>query len=149
MSDAKTPDGGAKKSGDSSQSGTSKKNKSKGFIEASGYKPGWLETGPLPADLFPESPAPLDDSSIAEEFAALQEALQKYYGAEATEDTPDSQPPQEDTPLTTEPLDTAPPTPEEPPEWIRRAIASATAEPLPIELPPATPIDEPLSLIHI
>ncbi len=144
MSDAKTPDDGAKKSGDSSQSGTSKKNKSKGFIEASGYKPGWLETGPLPADLFSESPAPIDDNSIAEEFAALQEALQKYYGTEATEDTPNSQPPQEDTPSTAEPADTAPPPPavEEPPEWILRAIASVTAEPLPIELPPVTPISE-------
>ena len=76
MSNAKSPGGGTKKPADSSQAGTGKKSKSKGFIETSGYKPGWLETGPLPADILPEPAAPVDDSSIAEEFAALQEALQ-------------------------------------------------------------------------
>ena len=123
MSNAKSPGGGTKKPADSSQAGTGKKSKSKGFIETSGYKPGWLETGPLPADILPEPAAPVDDSSIAEEFAALQEALQKYYGAETMEDAPDSQPPVEDVADAAEPLNAASPTTEGPPEWILRAIA--------------------------
>ena len=143
MSNAKSPGGGAKKPAGSSESGTGKKNKSKGFIEASGYKPGWLETGPLPSDILPEPTTPSDDSSIAEEFAALQEALQKYYGAEPTDDALDTSPP-EATPGAAATDDVAPPLTEAPPDWILRAI-EPPAVAVPLEEPPtiAPAIEEP------
>ena len=86
MSTNKPPGSGANKPPDSS-SGANKKGKSKGFIESSGFKPGWLETGPLPP--LPPPPAsatPEDSQSVAEELAALQEALQRYYGTPAADD---------------------------------------------------------------
>ena len=86
MSTTKSPGSGAKDPSDSS-SGGNKKGKSKGFIESSGFRPGWLETGPLPP--LPPPPAsatPEDSQSVAEELAALQEALQRYYGSPADEE---------------------------------------------------------------
>ena len=47
MSTTKSSGSGAKGPSDSS-AGANKKGKSKGFIESSDFKPGWLETGPLP-----------------------------------------------------------------------------------------------------
>ena len=88
MSTTKSPGSGAKDPSDSS-SGGNKKGKSKGFIESSGFKPGWLETGPLPPlPPPPASAAPEDSQSVAEELAALQEALQRYYGTPADEGPP-------------------------------------------------------------
>ena len=88
MSTTKSPGSGAKDPSDSS-SGGNKKGKSKGFIESSGFKPGWLETGPLPPlPPPPASAAPEDSQSVAEELAALQEALQRYYGPQADDEPP-------------------------------------------------------------
>lgn len=84
MSTAKSSDDGTKKPPkSSSEKGTGKKSKSKGFIESSDFKPSWLETGPLPADVLPPMPDPADSETVAEELAALQEALRRYYGSEA------------------------------------------------------------------
>jgi hypothetical protein len=88
MSSNKPPGSGANKPPDSS-SGANKKGKSKGFIESSGFKPGWLETGPLPPlPPPPTSATPEDSQSVAEELAALQEALQRYYGTPTADDEP-------------------------------------------------------------
>jgi hypothetical protein len=75
MSTTKSSGSGAKGPSDSS-SGANKKGKSKGFIESSDFKPGWLETGPLPPlPPPPISDTPDDSQSVAEELAALQETL--------------------------------------------------------------------------
>ncbi len=139
MSTNKPPGSGAKQPPDSS-SGANKKGKSKGFIESSGFKPGWLETGPLPP--LPPPPAsatPEDSQSVAEELAALQEALQRYYGTPAADDElPPAAP--EDTvvataeaPAAPEPLATATDHPQ--PE----AALSVTPEDAAADEPPTMP----------
>ncbi len=97
MSNADSSDDRAKKPPASSTSGTGKKSKSKGFIESADFKPGWLETGPLPADVLPSLPDPAGETSIADELAALQETLQRLYGGEA-QDTAEAPPGSEDEP---------------------------------------------------
>lgn len=89
MSTAKSSGGGSKKPPNASANPPSgKKPKSKGFIESADFKPNWLETGPLSPDMLPD-PMEIESQSIADEFAALQASLQRYYGAEpiAEEDT--------------------------------------------------------------
>jgi len=86
MSNADSSDDRAKKPPAASSPGTGKKSKSKGFIESSDFKPGWLETGPLPPDVLPSLPDPAKETSLADELAALQETLQRLYGS----DTPDA-----------------------------------------------------------
>ncbi len=92
MSTTKSSGSGAKGPSDSS-AGANKKGKSKGFIESSDFKPGWLETGPLPPlPPPPASDAPEENQSVAEELAALQEALQRYYGAPSTDEAQPTEP---------------------------------------------------------
>lgn len=92
MSTTKSSGSGAKGPSDSS-SGANKKGKSKGFIESSDFKPGWLETGPLPPlPPPPISDTPDDSQSVAEELAALQEALQRYYGTSSTDEAQPTEP---------------------------------------------------------
>jgi len=83
MSTAKKPGDGAKKPPTRPDTGV-KKNKSKGFIESSDFKPIWLETGPLSPDMLPE-PREGESQDLTDEFDALQAALQRYYGTEPTE----------------------------------------------------------------
>jgi len=92
MSTTKSSGSGAKGPSDSS-AGANKKGKSKGFIESSDFKPGWLETGPLPPlPPPPASDAPEENQSVAEELAALQEALQRYYGAPSADEAQPTEP---------------------------------------------------------
>ena len=89
MSTAKPPkgSGGTKNpSGSSAKSRLSPKGKSKGFIESSDFKPSWLETGPLSPDILP-APATIETENLADEFDALQAALQRFYGAETDDST--------------------------------------------------------------
>ena len=92
MSTTKSSGSGSKNPSDSSSGANNKKGKSKGFIESSGFKPGWLETGPLPPLPPPASATPEDSQSVAEELAALQEALQRYYGSPPADDVPPLEP---------------------------------------------------------
>jgi hypothetical protein len=157
MSNSKSPDSGAKKPPDAS-SGANKKGKSKGFIESSGFKPGWLETGPLPPLPPPHASAePEDSQSVAEELAALQEALQRYYGAPA-DDAPATEP--DDAPAADAPaadaatagvVELAPesvvaPERDEPvmpePALFESAVEEATTDaPPPVDAPVETPPD--------
>ena len=141
MSTTKSSGGDKNPPSSSSPTGANKKTKSKGFIEASDFKPGWLETGPLPPLAPPEPAATADNRSVAEELAALQEALQRYYGAETVDD--EAQP---DEPAVDEPLDdatrlidatAAEPAPEEPAAPM--TTAATTAEESHIEAPAAEP----------
>lgn len=67
--------------------GKAKKRKSAGFIETSGFKPNWLETGPLSPDMLPASPQAEDNLLTVDEFEALQASLQRFY-TQTAEDTP-------------------------------------------------------------
>lgn len=67
--------------------GKEKKRKSAGFIETSGFKPNWLETGPLTPDMLPDSPRTEDNLLTVDEFEALQASLQRFY-AQTEEETP-------------------------------------------------------------
>ena len=70
--------------------GVTKKRKSTGFIETTGYKPNWLETGPLDPEMLPD-PLLEDDSPLsADEFEALQQALQGFYQQEALDHPEDA-----------------------------------------------------------
>ncbi|MBX7252793.1 MAG: hypothetical protein K1X50_12505 [Candidatus Promineofilum sp.] len=158
MSNADSSDDRAKKPPASSSSDKGKKGKSKGFIESTGFRPNWLETGPLPPDVLPAQPDPASETSIADEFAALQETLQRLYGS-AAEDagTQEPSPPAEDAPAPVAPhleappeappleaptLDDAPPAeavqPEEAPVAARESTPVFT-EPLMAAEPPAEP----------
>ncbi len=59
--------------------GKEKKRKSAGFIETTGFKPNWLETGPLSPDLLPDSPQAEDNLLTVDEFESLQASLQRFY----------------------------------------------------------------------
>ena len=122
-------------------SGKEKKRKSAGFIETSGFKPNWLETGPLTPDMLPDSPQAEDNLLTADEFEALQASLQRFY-AQAVEEAPaEAEPPVVDTtPIVI--LAAAAPTAEvtEPPD---EAPTPPLAEEAPIELPAATAEAEP------
>ncbi|WP_374688828.1 choice-of-anchor X domain-containing protein [Promineifilum sp.] len=94
MSTAKSskPDG-SKKNADPAKPESGKKSKSTGFLESSGFKPTWLETGPLSPDGLPD-PILIDQSQLtADEFAALQEELQRLYSQEAREEATDAEQP--------------------------------------------------------
>ncbi len=65
--------------------GKVKKRKSAGFIETSGFKPNWLETGPLSPDMLPNSPQAEDNLLTVDEFEALQASLQRFYAQTAEE----------------------------------------------------------------
>ena len=70
--------------------GVTKKRKPTGFIETTGYKPNWLETGPLDPEMLPD-PLLEDDSPLsADEFEALQQALQGFYQQEALDHPEDA-----------------------------------------------------------
>lgn len=68
-----------------SSSGKEKKRKSAGFIETSGFKPNWLETGPLSPDMLPDSPQSEENLLTVDEFEALQASLQRFYSQNAPE----------------------------------------------------------------
>ena len=95
MSNADSSDDRAKNP-PASTSGKGKKSKSKGFIESSDFKPNWLETGPLPPDVLPAQPDPAAETSIADEFAALQETLQRLYGSVTEDASTESPAPEKD-----------------------------------------------------
>lgn len=93
MSTAKSskPDG-SKKNADSAKAESGKKSKSTGFIESSGFKPTWLETGPLSPDALPD-PILVDQSQLTpDEFAALQEELQRLASQEEGDEEADVAP---------------------------------------------------------
>lgn len=96
MSTAKPPQksGGTTPPGTSGKPSSPQKGKSKGFIESSDFKPTWLETGPLSPDMLPDP----QSESLADEYAALQEALQRLYGLEAPEASEAAEP--EEPPVT-------------------------------------------------
>lgn len=102
----------------SGKSPTGKKPKSKGFIETTGYRPNWLETGPLSPDMLESTPQ--DAEMTRDEFDALQASLQRFYKEEMGEES--SEPPAD--------VIAADPTEQEvageanPPSWL----ASETAE---------------------
>ena len=79
---------GGQDTGSNADSKSAKKpRKSPGFIETTGFKPNWLETGPLPPDT---STLPIDADTTRiqltpEQFAAIQAALQQRESQEAVE----------------------------------------------------------------
>lgn len=91
MSTAKSSKpGGSKKNAGSDKTEPGKKNKSTGFIESSGFKPNWLETGPLSPDGLPD-PILIDQGQLTpDEFAALQEELQRLYSQETRDEEADA-----------------------------------------------------------
>lgn len=131
MSTANSTDDEAKKPPPSAgSSGTGKKNKSKGFIESSDFKPSWLETGPLPADVLPALPDPSESASLSDEYAALQETLQRLYGDAATT--------AEDDVTTAADVAPAPPVEAIAPDETRAADAAPAAAPAEDVAPRAT-----------
>lgn len=155
MSNADSSDDRAKKPPASSSADKGKKGKSKGFIESTGFRPNWLETGPLPPDVRPAQPDPTSETSIADEFAALQETLQRLYGSAAedagaqeppapAEETPTPAAPRPETPPEAPPLDDMPPAEaapaEEAPIAAREETTATFTEPLMAAEPPAEPV---------
>jgi len=160
MSNADSSDDRAKKPPTSSSSEKGKKGKSKGFIESTGFRPNWLETGPLPPDVRPAQPDPTTETSIADEFAALQETLQRLYGSAAAdagaqeppspaEEAPTPAAPRPETPAEAPPDSESPAEvaqPEEAPVAAREEATPAFTEPLMAAEPAAElPISAPVA----
>jgi hypothetical protein len=72
-------------------SGSSKKRKSAGFIETSGFKPNWLETGPLGPNILPEPNNDEESQLTTDEYEALQASLQRFYKQEEIVAPPDDE----------------------------------------------------------
>lgn len=92
MSTKKSSPGGKQgQTGPGDQAGAGKKRKSAGFIETSGYKPNWLETGPLSPEMLPDA-VPNEESRLTtDEYEALQQSLQHFYQEEGIE-SPEARP---------------------------------------------------------
>lgn len=116
--------------GSASRSRAGQKGKSKGFIESTGYKPSWLETGPLTPDMLPAT-STVETASTVDEYAALQEALQRFYGHEPVEEAEPIQPVEEVEPIEPEPVEEPEAVPDRPAEAAPAAEA-AMVDPLPL-----------------
>lgn len=128
-----------------SSSEAAKKRKSTGFIETSGYKPNWLETGPLDPSMLPDPLLDDEGPLSADEFDALQQSLQGFYRQQALEqgeEAPAAEPAiADESPAGVSP--TAEPPADEPLPDVSLAVTEqfvATAEP-PVEELPA-PVEE-------
>lgn len=86
-----SPRGKQGQTGPAKDTGAGKKRKSAGFIETSGYKPNWLETGPLSPEMLPDA-VPNEESRLTtDEYDALQQSLRQFYEQEGLEE-PEVQP---------------------------------------------------------
>lgn len=115
--------------------GKEKKRKSAGFIETSGFKPNWLETGPLSPDMLPDSPQAEDNLLTVDEFEALQASLQRFYtqtSSDAPAETLAAPAAEEVAPVVDEELIAPLPVAETPPTMTPPALdeADAWVEPL-------------------
>lgn len=72
-------------SGSGKESGAGAKRKSAGFIETSGFKPNWLETGPLSPEMLPDSMPNEELPLTTDEYEALRQSLQQFYQEEGIE----------------------------------------------------------------
>ena len=143
MSTKKPTTGGKnnpKQSRDSSPPGEAKKRKSTGFIETSGYKPNWLETGPLDPEMLPDNLMEADSQLSADEFEALQQTLQGFYRQEALEhpeDAPAEPAVAEDSaPAAAEPAE---PPPASPAAEVTPVLDEEQPEEAPADAPPPEP----------
>lgn len=73
------------------ETGAGAKRKSAGFIETSGFKPNWLETGPLSPEMLPDAMPDEESSLTTDEYEVLRQSLQKFYQEEGIE-VPEAQP---------------------------------------------------------
>lgn len=92
-----------KTTGPSDPFGAEKKRKSAGFIETSGFKPNWLETGPLSPDMLPDASETEQAQLTPDEFETLQASLQRFY-QQAEAENPASDLPQTSDLVTEEPV---------------------------------------------
>lgn len=88
MTTKKPTSGNQDQSGEPGNAQSGKKRKSAGFIETSGFKPNWLETGPLSPDMLPENDPKESAKLTPDEYEALQNSLQRFYQEAAIDDDP-------------------------------------------------------------